>query len=42
MAAGDRDGLDRLLAELVGELAELGCGEVAQVGRAADPIEERL
>ena len=37
MAAGDRDGVDRLGAQLVGELAELALVERPQVGGRGDP-----
>ena len=40
MAAGDGDGIDRLLPQLVGELAELGSLEPAQIGRNFHCIEE--
>ena len=40
MAAGDGDGIDRLLPQLVGELAELGGLEPAQIGRNFHRIEE--
>ena len=41
MAAGDRDGVDRLLAQLVGELAQLGVFEAAQLVRCANAVEQR-
>ncbi len=42
MAAGHRYGLDRLLAELGGELGELGVVELPQILGAADLIEKRF
>ena len=41
MAAGDRDGRDRLLAQLVGELAQLVGLQPTDVGRYVDGIEKR-
>jgi hypothetical protein len=40
MAAGDRDGIDRLGPELVGELAQLRVVEPAQCGRIGHLVEE--
>ena len=36
MAAGDRHGIDRLLAQFVGELAQLALVEAAEIGRRND------
>ena len=41
MAAGDRDGGDRLLAQLVGELAQLVGLQPTDVGRNVDGVEKR-
>ena len=41
MAAGDRDGRDRLLAQFVGELAQLLGLQPTDVGRYVDGIEKR-
>ena len=41
MAAGDRDGVDRLGPQLIGNLTQLLRGEVAQIRRNADAIEQR-
>jgi hypothetical protein len=40
MAAGDRDRIYGLLAQLVGELAQLAALEPTQVGRRLDEVEE--
>ena len=40
MAAGDRDRVDGLLAQLVGELAKIFLGEPAQVAGRADRVEK--
>ena len=39
MAAGDRDRIDGLGPQLVGELTQLFGGEVAQIGRVANAVE---
>ena len=41
MAAGDRDRGDRLAAQLVGELPQLGFRQPPQVVRRVDPVEQR-
>src|SRR5476651_295056 len=41
MAAGHRDGVDQLGAQLVGELAEVLFRELAQIGRNRDAVEQR-
>ena len=41
MPAGDRDGVDRLLAQLVGELAQLSLVEPAEVFGGLTLIEQR-
>jgi hypothetical protein len=41
MAAGDRNGRDRLLAQLVGELAQLVGLQPTDVGRDVDGIEKQ-
>ena len=41
MAAGHRDGVDRLLAQFVGELAQLTLVEAAKVFGCMDLIEQR-
>ena len=41
MAAGLRHHLDHLLAEFAGELGQLVFGQLTQVGRSADTIEQR-
>ena len=41
MAAGHRDRRDRLLAQLVGELAQLVLGEPAQIFRHMNLVEQR-
>ena len=41
MAAGDRDGIDRLGAQLVRELAQAVLGQAPQVGRELDAVEQR-
>src|SRR5437588_10528536 len=41
MAAGDRDGVDQLGAQLVGNLPQIGFGQPPQVGGHLDLIEER-
>ena len=41
MAAGHRDGVDRLLPQLVGELAQFLLGQVAQILGRLDQIEKR-
>ena len=41
MAAGHRDGADRFLPELVGELGELILGEKLEVRRSVDQVEQR-
>ena len=41
MAAGDRDRVDRLGAQLVGDCAQLRLGQPAQILRRGDGIEER-
>ena len=41
MAAGDGDGVDRLLPQLVGELLQLRGREPAQIGGPADSVEKR-
>src|SRR5262249_41222347 len=40
MTAGDRHGIDRFLAQLVCDLAELGLVEAAEVSRRIDLIEQ--
>ena len=39
MSAGDRDRVDRLRPQLVGELLELLDGKIAQVGRVTNAVE---
>src|SRR5260221_6247737 len=41
MPAGDRDGVYGLLAQLVGDLAQLAAVEAPQVGRRLDEVKER-
>jgi hypothetical protein len=41
VAAGHRDGIDHLQAELVGELAQVGGIELAQVDRRVDLVKQR-
>ena len=41
MAAGDRDGIDRLGAQLVRQLAKAVLGQPPQVGRELDAVEQR-
>ena len=41
MAAGDRDGIDGFLTQLVGDLPDLFDLELAQVVRGADGVEKR-
>ena len=41
MPAGDRDGVDRLLAQLVGDLAQLIRWQPPQIGRCLDLVEKR-
>ena len=42
MPAGDRNRVDRLGAQFVGELTQLAAGRAArQIGRRADAIEQR-
>ena len=41
VAAGDRDGVDGLGAQLVGELAQIGFGKPAKVLGRVDGVEER-
>jgi hypothetical protein len=41
MAPGDRHRVHGFLAQFVGELAELGALEAAQVSRRFDEVEER-
>jgi len=41
MAAGDRDGRDRLGAQVVGDGAQLGRAQAAQVGGLPDPVQMR-
>ncbi len=41
MPAGDRDSVYGLLAQLVGELAQLAALEAPQVGRRLDKVKER-
>ncbi len=40
MAAGDRDGVDGLGAQLRGELGEIALGQLAQIRGNADAVEE--
>jgi len=41
MTAGDRDGADRLGAQLIGELAQVALGQGAQILRNVNSIEQR-
>ena len=41
MSAGLRDGVDRLLPQLVGQLAQLALRQTAQISRQADLIQQR-
>ena len=40
MPAGDRNRIDQLGAQLVGNLPQIGFGQQPQIGRHLDPIEE--
>ncbi len=41
MAAGDGDGRDRLLPQLVGKLAQLFAAQAADIGGRVDSVEKR-
>ena len=41
MPAGDRHGVDQLIAQFVGDLAQIGLGKLAQIGRHVDLVQER-
>src|SRR5262249_5332987 len=41
MTARDRDRVDQLGAQLVGDLAQIGFGQAPQIGRYIDPVEQR-
>ena len=41
MPAGDRNRVDQLGAQLVGDLPQVGFGKAPQIGRGVDPVEER-